>query len=421
VIAQALAHLRREARAAATGEFGDSSIPPPSGADGSGMALGERGAMAISTVMNCCRVLYDDAGILPFAAHAGDRYGAHQPLRAQPPIITSPFGPDVTRGTGFGQIFVSVALRGRSYLNVDARDRFEFPTQLTVLHPDKVQVRMNGGRKQFRSGTGDWVGTDQIKEINGLTLPGGITGIDPISYQRVTWGWANDMIAFSANLFKNGGAPSGVISVTGAGDRKKAREVKEIWEAGHAGVPNAHRPAVLFGGATWTPLSVTPENAQFLQSRAFAREDICGWFGVPLQRIQAIVDNASQGGGKGLATIDQGYATHTLMPVTMRIESLWDSFLPGGQDSWSLFDFAGLLRASPTERATIAQIHRLGGIRNRNQIRAEEGWAPIPGPDGENYNIPLNSNTHIPPVVEPGTDPSVVDGSSGTDQGGGGQ
>jgi hypothetical protein len=80
----------------------------------------------------------------------------------------------------------------------------------------------------------------------------------------------------------------------------------------------------MFGGATWTALSVTPENAQFLETRQFMREEICGIFNVPLQRIQAIIDNASQGGGKGLDAIDAGYVKHGLLPIGNAIERAWN-------------------------------------------------------------------------------------------------
>lgn len=411
------------ARRMVGGTFGDSSILPNSvmmGQGAAGLVLTEAGALSIGTVLNCCRVLFDDQKILPFGAYSGSRTGARSPIASQPQIVAEPWGPDIPAHVGFAMLRVSVALRGAGYMRVMDTDRHGYPTLLSPLHPDLCTPKRIDGAKKWTirnpSGGQETLGAEEMRQVDGLMMPGALHGLDPVSYQRVSWGEAADVAQFGANFYRNGANPGGVIQVPGQGDRRKAREVKDIWESGHAGVVNAHRPAVLFGGATWTPLAITQENAQFLGTRSFLREDVCGWFGVPLQRVQAIVQHASQGGGKGLDTIDQGYATHTLLPFCIDVESVFSAMIPGKARTWAGFDFGGLLRASAIERAQIAQVHRLTGVRNRNEIRADEGWAPIPGPDGSDYNLPFNTNSTVPPLVEPGVEPPApaADGS-GTD------
>lgn len=409
LISRAVRNSRRSVRGA-SGEWGDSSIPPNSATNyGGGGYLNEQGALAISTVYMCAKVLYEDQGILPFRAYQGEREGYRKAIAKQPLIVSQPFGPDLPRSVGFGQMRLSYAMRGNVYVQRVASDRMGYWTQVKVAHPDRVRVKRDeNGVKKFSIANGPWLGGEDVKHIMGPSLPGSDIGMDPITCMRVAMDLARDAAQFGANFFQNGASPSGVISVKGPGDKTKARALKDTWEAGHAGVVNAHRPAVLFGGATWAPMSVSPENAQFLQTRASSREEICGWMGVPLQRIQAIVDNASQGGAGGLESIEQGYLTHTWLPWTTTVEEMWDGFLPGDQSTWTLFDFSALLRVSAFQRAQIAQIHRLTGVRNRNEIRADEGWAPIEGLDGEDYNIPFNTNSAVPPLPEPGQE--LVDG-----------
>ena len=410
---------------AAGGLFGDSSIMPNSvmlGQGSSGLVMTEAGAMSISTVMSCVKVLFNDISILPFKAYKGERFGVKTSIKNQPVIVTQPFGPDIPVAIGMGQIVASMALRGNAYLLVLTRDDNGFPTMLQILHPDQVKVRRDPDSGEViyvitspMKGTQQIYGAADVKQITGLIMPGALTGLDPISYQRIMLGEAADVQQYGANQFKNGGIPPVVIEMPGSGDRRKAREVKDIWEAGHSGVVNAHRPAVVFGGAKVTALGISNENAQFLQTRMYLREEICAWFGVPPQRLQIVQQHASQGGGKGLDTLEQGYATHTLQPIITAIEQIWDPMIPGNQSTWTGFDFSGLLRASALERAQIAQIHRLAGIRNRNEIRADEGWQPIPGPDGNHYNIPFNTQALVQPLdVEPGTvDESGNQGSQG--------
>ena len=406
------------------GTFGDSSILPNSvmlGMGSSGLVMTEAGALSISTVLNCCRVLFDDMKLLPFGAYSGSRSGSRAPIVNQPPIIAAPFGPDIPVHVGMAMLMVSQKMRGAAYLRVLDSDRNGYPTLLDLLHPDLVTPKRENGAKVWTvrnlDGGQETLKADEMRQLDGVMMPGALHGLDPVSYQRVMLGEAADVAQFGANFYRNGANPGGVISVPGAGDRRKAREVKDTWEAGHSGVVNSHRPAVLFGGATWTSLAMTQENAQFLGTRGYLREEVCGWFGVPPQRLQIVQGHASQGGGKGLDTLDQGYATHTLLPFCIDVEAVWSPMIPGKARTWAGFDFGGLLRASALERAQIAQIYRLTGVRNRNEVRADEGWAPIPGPDGSDYNLPFNTNSTVPALAEPGI--SVIapagpaDGSDG--------
>ena len=417
--------LRGPDRRMVGGTFGDSSILPNSvmmGMGSSGLVMTEAGALSISTVLNCCRVLFDDMKILPFRAYSGSRSGARSPIASQPQIVAEPWGPDIPVHVGMAMLMVSVKMRGSAYIRVLDVDKHEYPTLLDLLHPDLVTPTRVDGVKRWKvrnlAGGQELLGADEMRQVDGVMMPGALCGLDPVSYQRVMLGEAADVAQFGANFYRNGAHPGGVISVPGSGDRRKAREVKDTWEAGHAGVTNSHRPAVLFGGATWTPLSISQENAQFLGTRSFLREEICGWFGVPPQRLQIIQGHASQGGGKGLDTLDQGYATHTLLPPCIDIEAIFTPMIPGDDRTWAGFDFAGLLRASAIERAQIAQIHRLTGVRNRNEVRADEGWAPIPGVDGEDYNLPFNTNST---VTEPGAEAPAAPAGDGSNDAGGDQ
>ncbi|MGX7679083.1 phage portal protein [Jatrophihabitans sp. DSM 45814] len=391
---RAIRNARAMMRAA---EWGDSSIPPNSaGTDFSsslGGASGEGAALGISTVFACLKALHDDVTTLPFMAYEGERFGPHQPLKIQPRIVTEPFGPDVAPEVGFGQLAYSKAARGNAYAFVVATDpKTGLPDQTTILHPDAVHpTRDRKGVKCFKIGPETYY-SDKVIHMTGLMQPGAVAGIDVLTAQRLLFDLALKVGQYADGFFGGGGSPAGVISVKESGNRKKAREVKEAWEAGHAGVANAHRPAVLFGGATWQQLSVSPENAQFLETRRFLREEVCGLYNVPLHRIQAIIDNAAQGGGKGLDALDAGYIRHGILPLLRSIEIAWNRMIPGGLGSWTGFYVDEFLRANASDRATIANQQRVSGIRTIDEIRASDGLEPYPDGLGSNPFSPLNSN-----------------------------
>lgn len=393
VLSRAVRNARAMMRA---GEWGDSSIPPNSAnglsSSGGGQAGIEALSLSISTVLACVKALSDDLSSIPFHAYSGDRFGPRAPLAEQPLIVTEPFGPDLDAASGRGQLVVSTAMRGNGYgFYTHWDERTLLPDQMLILHPDAVKTTRRNGRKMHKIGH-DWYGTDEVLHVTGMMLPNAVAGVDVLTQQRLVWEMALSVTQYGTGFFGNGGSPSGVIEHPGSGDRRKAREVKEAWEDSHAGVHNAHRPAVLFGGAKWNAMSVSPENAQFLDTRRFTREEICGIFGVPLQRVQAIVDNASQGGGAGMNTIDGSYAKHTLLPLATSFEAAWNPLIPGEQRSWSLFDLDAFLRADAKTRADIRQINRVTAVRTPDEERADEGWAPLPDGQGSNPGTPLNSN-----------------------------
>ena len=63
---------------------------------------------------------------------------------------------------------------------------------------------------------------------------------------------------------KNGAQPSGVLEHPGV--MKDPNRVRDNWEAAYGGAANAHRVAVLEEGMTYKPVSLPPEDSQFLES-----------------------------------------------------------------------------------------------------------------------------------------------------------
>ena len=57
-------------------------------------------------------------------------------------------------------------------------------------------------------------------------------------------------------------------------NQEQTLALAQNWAAAHQGVGKAHLPAVLTGGATWSPLLVNPDDAQFLGTRAKLRQHL---------------------------------------------------------------------------------------------------------------------------------------------------
>ena len=72
---------------------------------------------------------------------------------------------------------------------------------------------------------------------------------------------------YGAKFFANGAAPGGVLEHPGT--IKDPQKVKESWNSAYQGSQNAHRVAVLEEGMKYQPIGISPEQAQFLETRKF--------------------------------------------------------------------------------------------------------------------------------------------------------
>ena len=66
-----------------------------------------------------------------------------------------------------------------------------------------------------------------------------------------------------------------------AGVVKDPKRVRDSWNAIYQGSKNAHRIAVLEEGMSYKPISISPEQAQFLETRKFQIDEIARIFRVP--------------------------------------------------------------------------------------------------------------------------------------------
>src|SRR6185436_17350540 len=90
---------------------------------------------------------------------------------------------------------------------------------------------------------------------------------------------------YGARFFASGSTMPGLVTVPGKLSDDEAKRLQGMFTKRHAGTKNAHAIGVLSGGAQWTQISVTPEQAQFLETRRFTRTDIALFFRVPPYKV----------------------------------------------------------------------------------------------------------------------------------------
>ena len=129
-------------------------------------------------------------------------------------------------------------------------------------------------------------------------------------------GLAKALEVNAATFFGNNSQPGGFLSTEKSLKKEAKERLKEAWEKLHRGVDNAHRVAVLEEGMKWNPMTIPPEEAQFIESRKFSRTDICGMFRVPPHKI----GDLERGTFSNIEQQNIEFYADAIIPLVERIE-----------------------------------------------------------------------------------------------------
>ena len=107
---------------------------------------------------------------------------------------------------------------------------------------------------------------DEVMHIPGLGFDG-LVGYSPIAMAKNAIGLAIAAEEYGSKFYANGAAPSGVLEHPGT--LKDPSKVRDSWSQTFGGSSNSHKVAVLEEGMKYTPISISPNEAQFLETRKF--------------------------------------------------------------------------------------------------------------------------------------------------------
>ncbi|WP_338154821.1 phage portal protein [Piscirickettsia salmonis] len=190
----------------------------------------------------------------------------------------------------------------------------------------------------------------------------GIIGSSPITLQRESLGLSAATQEHGAKLFGNGARPSGILT-TDSHLKKEGREnLAESWKKAHGG-KNSNGVAVLENGLRWQALTMSSEDSQFLETRKYQRNEICGIFRVPPHMVPWLVK------------IEQSISRDLLLAHERK-------------KYFIKFNIEGLLRGDTAARAAFYNRMFSIGVMSQNDIRELENMNPIE--DGDRYYRPLN-------------------------------
>ena len=225
--------------------------------------------------------------------------------------------------------------------------------------------------------------TVRLTPYDVLHIPGlgfdGLVGYSPIAMAKNAIGMAIACEEYGAKFFANGAAPSGVLEHPGV--IKDPQKVREAWQSQFGGSANSNKVAVLEEGMKYTPISISPEQAQFLETRKFQINEIARIFRVPPHMVGDLEKSS-------FSNIEQQsleFVKYTLDPWVIRWEQSLSRILFTDEEKKTLFfkfSVEGLLRGDYQSRMNGYATARQNGWMSANDIRELENMDKIPAEEG---------------------------------------
>ena len=370
------------------------------GGSTSGKSVNERSAMQMTAVYACVRILSEAVAGLPlhlykYRPDGGKEKAADHKLYS---VLHDEPNPEMSSFVFRETLMTHLLLWGNAYAQIIRNGRGEVMA-LYPLMPNKMTVeRDDKGRLYYKYQKSSEEGADLpnssviLDPSDVLHIPGlgfdGLVGYSPIAMAKNAIGMAIACEEYGAKFFANGAAPSGVLEHPGT--IKDPSRVREAWQGQFGGSGNAGKVAVLEEGMKYTPISISPEQAQFLETRKFQINEIARIFRVPPHMVGDLEKSS-------FSNIEQQsleFVKYTLDPWVIRWEqSLSRALFTEDEKKEYFFKFnvEGLLRGDYASRMTGYATARQNGWMSANDIRELENLDRIPKEEGGDLYL-VNGN-----------------------------
>lgn len=363
------------------------------GASTSGKRVTERSAMQMTAVYCCVRILSEAIAGLPLQFYKYTDDGSKVKAVDHPLyfLLHDEPNPEMTSFVFRETLMTHLLLWGNAYAQIIRNGKGEV-TALYPLMPDRMKVdRDEHGQLYYeytvydgddpagRSKTNQSFKIVRLTPHDVLHIPGlgfdGLVGYSPIAMARNAIGLAMATEEYGSAFFKNGAAPSAILEHPGT--LKNPERVRESWNATFGGSNNSGKIAVLEEGMKYTPISMAPNEAQFLETRKFQIDEIARIFRIPPHMI----GDLERATFSNIENQSLEFVKYTLDPWVIRWEQGLKRALLTREEKKSYFftlNVDGLMRGDYKSRMEGYAIGVNNGFMSPNDIRSLENMDKIP-------------------------------------------
>ena len=370
------------------------------GGSTAGKNVNERSAMQMTAVYACVRILSEAIAGLPLHMYRYKDEGGKEKATGHTlyHLLHDEPNPEMTSFVFRETLMTHLLLWGNAYAQIIRNGKGEV-IALYPLMPNRMEVnRDTNGMLYYvyqkssddaptMEGSSVILSPSEVLHVPGLGFDG-LVGYSPIAMAKNAIGLSMAAEEYGAKFYANGAAPSGVLEHPGV--LKDPAKVRDSWNAAFGGSSNSHKVAVLEEGLKYTPISISPNEAQFLETRKFQIDEIARIFRVPPHMVGDLEKSS-------FSNIEQQsleFVKYTLDPWVVRWEqSLSRALLSETEKKNYFFKFnlEGLLRGDYQSRMQGYSIGIQNGFMCPNDVRELENLDLIPDELGGNKYM-VNGN-----------------------------
>lgn len=278
----------------------------------------------------------------------------------------------------------AMALHGNAYWLVNRGPNSEV-LDITPLDPAQVAVTSTAFGQPRYLHKGKTYTPNDIQHLQLMRLSGHPTGLGPIQAAQVDLAGALDVRDFAGQWFKDSGVPSGVLKTDEPLTSSQVDDYRKRWDETADGGTR-----VLGHGLNYSPVAISPKDAQWLESQNFTVTQIARLMAVPASLMLANVEGSSE----TYQNVEQewiGYVRFSLMSYLREIEEAFTALLPRGQTV--RFNVETLLRSDTKSRYEAHQMALTGGWMTVDEVRDIEGLEPLAPAAADLATIPKETQT----------------------------
>jgi HK97 family phage portal protein len=316
---------------------------------------GKDQALGLPALYSGARLLADSVASLPLRIYTRTGSRGHAQRYYGPTIFDKPS----VEGTVFDWMFTamtSLVLQGNAWGYVTGRDGYGFPTGIEWIPPDDVDCVDDEMQPWNPLRTriyvyGRLMQRDELFHVKAFSLAGRTEGISLLRAFAMTILAGIEAQRYGTDWYRSGGFPPGTFENTEIEiSADQAEEVRALL------TNTIQRRQPLVYGRDWkyTPISVPPNEAQFINAMQLNATQIAAILGLPPDRL-----GGSTGDSLHYSTQEQSVlqVIEALRPWLVRLETAFFELLP--QNRYVRFNADALLKTDLQTRTNIYQIRDL--------------------------------------------------------------
>jgi HK97 family phage portal protein len=361
------------------GKYDSSTLEADLGINGyvrSGVNITEQGALAISTVYACIYKIASTVSALGLEIYVRDGDSVNVAnMHPAYDLVNNP-NSDTTAYEFWETLVASALMYGCGFAIIERNSR-GYGERLIPVHYHDVDIKeMNGERFYNVQDYGVVMPENMLEICNMLRM-------SPIRLHRENMGLAKAAQDFGSEYFGQKGQMTGVLASDQPLRKEQMDVIQNSW---NQSAMNAGTKLLPFG-FKYQRITITPDEAQFIETRKFQAEEICRIFSVPPSLVQL----PSQTTFNNVEQQNLMFARHTIVPWTKRIEQEIDRKLIQSferPDIYSRFSLNDLYRGDMAARGNYYTQALQSGVMSINEVRGKEGMNPVEG--GDVHTVQIN-------------------------------